>query len=100
MLRDFPFSIYKLFQLIIDVIIFIIMMELTAFVFHMLYLMSFFSFYLYLFQCRNFIFKDIPQIQFKNRTVQITTLRNQSDIPLINVFLGELWVVRMVMGPE
>lgn len=75
-------------------------MELTAFVFHMLYLMSFFSFYLHLFQCRNFIFKDIPQIQFKNRTVQIMTLRNQSDIPLVNVFLGELWVVRMVMGPE
>ncbi|XP_074609484.1 small ribosomal subunit protein mS25-like isoform X3 [Acropora palmata] len=38
---------------------------------------------------RNFIFKDVPQIQFKNRTVQIMTLRNQSDIPLINVFLGD-----------
>ena len=25
------------------------------------------------------------------------TLRNQSDIPLINVFLGKLWIVRMVI---
>lgn len=81
-------------------------MELTAFVLHMLDLLSFsqnrffFSFCLDIFQRRNFIFKDVPQIQFKNRTVQIMTLRNQSDIPLINVFLGKLWIVRMVIKPE
>lgn len=38
---------------------------------------------------RNFIYKDIPQIQFKNHTVQIMALRNKSDIPVINVFLGD-----------
>lgn len=38
---------------------------------------------------RNFIYKDIPQIQFKNQGVQIMTTRNKSNIPVVNVFFGD-----------
>lgn len=38
---------------------------------------------------RNFIYKDIPQIQFKNRGTQIMTTRNKSNTPVVNVFFGD-----------
>ena len=37
---------------------------------------------------RNFIYKDVPQIQYKNRTVQITTTRNRLTYPVVHVFFG------------
>lgn len=40
---------------------------------------------------RNFIYKDVPQIQYKNRTVQITTTRNRLTYPVVHVFFGRYW---------
>ena len=41
------------------------------------------------FPARNFIYKDIPQIQYKNHAVQIMALRNKLHNPVINVFFGK-----------
>ncbi|KAK3751528.1 hypothetical protein QZH41_019420, partial [Actinostola sp. cb2023] len=38
---------------------------------------------------RNFIFKDLPQIQFKNNGVQFIASRNTSEIPKVDVFFGD-----------
>lgn len=53
---------------------------------------------------RNFIYKDVPQIQYKNRTVQITTTRNRLTYPVVHVFFGNGKKVAMDVesktGPE
>ena len=38
--------------------------------------------------CRNFIFKDLPQLQFKNRAVQFLTMKNQMPHGNLKLFYG------------
>ena len=40
--------------------------------------------------CRNFIYKDLPQVQFKNRLTQFLTVRNRTPIPVVDIFYGTL----------
>ena len=40
------------------------------------------------FYCRNFIFKDVPQLQYKNPNVQFTTNKNNTNTSRIDVFFG------------
>jgi len=53
---------------------------------------------------RNFIYKDIPQIQYKNRKVQIMTTRNRLNHPVVNIFFGDgkkvMIDVESKTGPE
>ncbi|KXJ13963.1 probable 28S ribosomal protein S25, mitochondrial [Exaiptasia diaphana] len=38
---------------------------------------------------RNFIYKDLPQIQYKNNGVQFISSRNTSEIPKVDIFFGD-----------
>ncbi|EDO42540.1 predicted protein [Nematostella vectensis] len=38
---------------------------------------------------RNFIYKDLPQIQYKNNAVQFITAKDRTDFPTVDIFYGD-----------
>ena len=53
-----------------------------------------------IFFSRNFILRDVPQIQYKNPLVQIVTSRNTTEYPQIKLFFGKFKLYAIVMAEK